>query len=439
MMTEIHQKLLEQALKSGRALQSKETRFVHHYQGKSDQTIHQTIPFYENLLFALALARTRTVEGVQEAKALLEKLLAYQSPNGLFPVYLHEFPFYHDQYIGAHLLPVFYWLDHLFHSVIGIDLKGPIQKLISATVPEVAHMPAALQAKALGALIAFKKAPEISFPLLDQCEGSKEKADWITGRLLAKLPLPEIKDWDPFMQLYTGDWRAIRFERGSPEVTLYDLYACSIAGELPRRLPAHHPVWLQAALCLPTEPHLTLAPKPVSPFTVIHLPAAEEGYPSGSYPFVLAWGKEPRSLILHPGALKNVDARTETVDFTLGAKPPLEDREACREIVFSLQEFPGFRLLVNGSPATTFRVDDEVMIELQNVTISLRFECIGRGVFQGHLSRGTKPTEWLNAGVNRYNGYDWLISLRTVDRDENTKIRMHYSFVDRPLPADRLP
>jgi hypothetical protein len=274
MMTEIHQKLLEQALKTGRALQSKETRFVHHYQGKSDQLLHQTIPFYENLLFALALARTRTVEGVQESKALLEKLLAYQSPQGLFPVYLHEFPFYHDQYIGAHLLPVFYWLDHLFHSVIGMDLKPAIQKLIAATAPEVAHMPAALQAKALGALIAFGKAPELSFPDLSACEGSKEKADWITGRLLAKLPLPAIADWDPHMQLYTGDWRCVRFERGAPEVTLYDLYGCSVSGELPRRLPAHHPTWLQAALCLPTEPHLTLDTKAASPFTTIHLPQA---------------------------------------------------------------------------------------------------------------------------------------------------------------------
>jgi hypothetical protein len=182
MMTEIHQKLLEQALKTGRALQSKETRFVHYYQGKSDQAIHQTIPFYENLLFALALARTRTVEGVQESKAILEKLLAYQSPEGLFPVYLHEYPFYHDQYIGAHLLPIFYWLDHLFHSVIGIDLKPAIQKLIASTLPEVPHMPPALQAKALGALTAFGKAHDLPFPAINTCEGSKEKADWITGR-----------------------------------------------------------------------------------------------------------------------------------------------------------------------------------------------------------------------------------------------------------------
>lgn len=438
MITDIHQKLLEQALKSGRALQSKETRFVHHYQGKSDQAIHQTIPFYENLLFALALARTRTVEGVQESKALLEKLLAYQSPQGLFPVYLHEFPFYHDQYIGAHLLPVFYWLDHLFHSVIGIDLKKPIQKLISATLPHVAEMPAALQAKALGSLIAFKQAPKLDFPSFDACEGPKEKADWITGRLLTKAPIPPIHDWDASMQLYTGDWRAMRFEKGSPEVTLYDLYGCSLSGELPRRLPSLHPAWLQAALCFPTEPPLSLAPQIAAPFRTIHLPTTEEGYPSGSYPFVLAWGKEPRSLILHPGALNKVDAREGTLDFTLGAKPPLEDREACREIVFSLQDFPGFRLLVNGSPATTFRIDDAVSLELPNALISLRFECIGRGVFQGHLSRGTKPTEWINAGVNRYNGYDWLISLRTIDRDENTKIRIHYDFVDR-TSADRLP
>lgn len=437
-MTEIHQKLLEQALKTGRALQSKETRFVHHYQGKSDQLLHQTIPFYENLLFALALARTRTVEGVQESKALLEKLLAYQSPQGLFPVYLHEFPFYHDQYIGAHLLPVFYWFDHLFHSVIGIDLKPAIQKLIAATLPEVAHMPAALQAKALGALIAFGKAPELPFLDLSACEGSKEKADWITGRLLAKLPLPPIADWDPHMQLYTGDWLSMRFERGAPDVTLYDLYGCSVSGELPRRLPAQHPTWLQAALCLPTEPHLTLDTKAASPFTTIHLPHTEEGYAVGSYPFVLAWNQEPRSIVLHPGSLKSVTTHEGTLTFTLGPKPPPEDREASREIVFSIQDFPGFRLIVNGKPASTFRPEDEVLLQMGAVSVALQFKCVGRGVFQGHLSRGTKPTEWVNAGANRFNGYDWLLSLRTIDRDDETKIQVRYRFVDSTPSADRL-
>lgn len=433
MIEEIHHKLNDLAVKTGRSLQSKETRMLHWNYGKREQEIDQTIPFYENLLFALALCRTKTVDGVQEAKALLEKLLAYQGASGLFPVYLHEFPFEHDLYIGAHLLPPLYYLDHYFHQVLGNGLKEAIRKLAQATRKVVGEMPFPLKAKAIGALIALNEEKKESFPQGEPFWSPKEIGSWLLGLSLAKLPFPQKLDWNSTLHSFTGPWRGIQFEKGMLELTLYELFLMSFQGSLPQHLSDLHPSFLQGALLFPeTRESLTLGN---DSYAAVSFDVKEGGYERGDYPFYIAWGNKGHSLVLHPGTLQHVKENKGELEIDLGLKPPFEDREKAREIVLSISQKAQPKVFVNGFPATTFKLGDKIVIETEDALIELIFEQRGKGIFLGHLSRGNRPTEWVNAGKNRFNGYDTQLALRSIDRDENVKIILRYRFSLKSDPS----
>ncbi len=85
--------LVELAVTSGRSHESPQTLLVHFCHEKQGESVNDTIPVYENLLFALALLRMQTVSNILEAKTLFGKILAFQNlETGNFPRYIHEYP-----------------------------------------------------------------------------------------------------------------------------------------------------------------------------------------------------------------------------------------------------------------------------------------------------------------------------------------------------------
>src|SRR3990167_7288503 len=80
---------IDLAVTAGRKRQSPRTGFVHMH---PDEAASDTIPIYENFCFVLALFRQKTAESVSEAKQLLERLLCFQTSNGNFPLYIHDYP-----------------------------------------------------------------------------------------------------------------------------------------------------------------------------------------------------------------------------------------------------------------------------------------------------------------------------------------------------------
>ena len=64
------------AIHYGRSLLRPFTRLIH----RND---NELIPLYDNFCFAIALIRQKSVEGVREGQALLERLYAFQAPKGL--------------------------------------------------------------------------------------------------------------------------------------------------------------------------------------------------------------------------------------------------------------------------------------------------------------------------------------------------------------------
>lgn len=81
---------VKRAVAVGRERQSSLTGFVHY--AFEDPESRDTIPVYENMLFALALCRTNQADHILEGRDIVLKLYPYFEISGAFGIYLHEWP-----------------------------------------------------------------------------------------------------------------------------------------------------------------------------------------------------------------------------------------------------------------------------------------------------------------------------------------------------------
>lgn len=398
-MDEVFRKINDLALQSGRALQSPETGFIHYFYQKVEGP-YTAIPIYENFLFALALCRVKSQESVQEAKILLEKLLAYQLPGGLFPIYLHDFPMAYDKYIGTKLLSPLYFLHHYFHLALGKEMAEKVSFAINK----------------------LKEASCIKKIDFDTVFTSPSLiADCLTGAFLAGPDLAEValkkalQYWHPHLQCYIGPFKNIRFAKGRQELTLFDLYMSAYTHELSPRLQGTHPLFLQGALIFPS--HFEYKKVEVPNFSFA---------PEVEYPFAFQWGtsSDLSLLTLSAPRAKNIafDGKN-AFTIQLGAPPNFEMKEEGKEVVWYAPLET--KILVNGKPATTFRAKDCISIEDDKIRFELKFQA-DQGVFQGHLSRGHLPSELHN---ERFSAYQWLLSWRTIERKEDCTLNIHIDYV----------
>lgn len=96
---------MSHALKAARHYVRPETGYLHYH--PTGDAPYATIPLYENFCYVLALFKTKEKEEVEKGIELLAKLLPFQNEEGLFPLYLHEYPAVRDQILSFnHLKPL---------------------------------------------------------------------------------------------------------------------------------------------------------------------------------------------------------------------------------------------------------------------------------------------------------------------------------------------
>ena len=443
-MQEIHKELNDLAIREFRGIQSKETGFVHSFYGKSEAP-HQAISVLDNFLFALGLCRLKTIEGVQEGKVLIEKLLAYQSVEGFFPVYLHEFPFIYDRHHGASLLPVLFSIYRYFHRVLGAEISKKlliaIEKLLSATLPELPLMSLPNRFRVGGALVGYGElthseewvAKGNALLDFDELKNSPSKfnpkhlGEAFSGALIAGGKI--VSDmhgwmkslWHPELCCYAGPFNRIYFNKGEPAITLFDLYMAS-------KIPSQAGL-LKAPLVFPIEVQSTEIFEQPNMFIGKNYSCSwllEGENKLGRYPFAFQW--DNASLIFHAPLTEKVKFNgQDKIEIDMGPCPELETKEPGRELYFYLTPKADQKILINGQTATTFRVGDLLTIEDAHMKIELRFESKS-GVFQGHISKACLPSEKDNFGQNRFEGYQWQILWRTISRDDHCPLTIHFSY-----------
>lgn len=354
-------KSVELALKAGRLKQSPQTGFVHHSYENLEKS-SETIPVYENFCFALALFRTKIAENVLEGKALLDRLFAFQTPEG-FPIYLHEYPQCKSRKLESKLSIVAQFLLKDFSAVLGEALRSKLELLVR--------------------------------PM----EKTDDWADLlIQSQLTGEDPAPALQWWDSQALCFVGPQKQ---DRGEPAVTLYDLIMGEWTGALSARALADHPIHLQASL---------IYPKTIQVMECSQL-WSRKFWGSGS---------PTHSALLYAQGAVVEEGSTMIIDL------PEKEVHDEMEISYYINRFPGAQFSVAGLKSTTFQLDEALCIESGGKIFEITFSLIeGEGRFWGHLHLGNRPGQIGCKGADKHEAFDWRIGLRTIERTKPCKIKIH--------------
>jgi len=481
--------LVELAVTSGRSHQSSQTGYVHYCHQKLDESVNHTIPPYENILFALALIRMQTVQNITEGKLLIDKILNFQDPeSGNFPIYLHEYPHCRDRFMAVHFLAPLYWVLKGFGKVLGDDLKAKIQAsvklIISYAGDHVEKAPFQIAIKvaageaAFGRLWSEKDLEKRGLDRLEALRKASESPDfgtWFSPTYIGEtlIALQMIYDnishspWKSFWSLISQTWfrpactyigvpvKLLQW-REEPQPTLYDLFLGDFAGGYPYHAFIDQPFQLQGALVRDHDEHLDPVTYPMTikgevaghPW-IIHQEThyaytlIDAGAPvppelkKGFHYTRVVWGDRNRihSLSCQGGNFTSMKHEVVEggVDLTvwLAEDPDQIDREKSHEVRFFVDQHEGLDITVQGKKATTFNFREEVAIKSPGLTCTLSFELIeGDARMMGHIQPGNRPSQVDLKGENRFNAYDWEISLRTIRRYTPCQLKIALRFSD---------
>lgn len=405
--------LYQLALEAGKKRLSEQTFFVH--QG-------DLIPVVDNFLYALALMRTKVADRILEARNLIERLLPYQLPSGNFPINLHEWPNTNDRFLGAQLLIPIHWINTEFASVLGATL----QEKLAESETRLKNYLAQTQTEKPGSdLIDLKVMACCDNPAFEDI--LQKRDPWLfevpknLGEILLALQLidPSLKDFIPYLQevthpsthQYSGP-SLNEYQNGdNPETTLFDLYITALSGVTPERVKKDHPIHLWAAAIQPIECEWKGKGRD---FNTYHGEAPDSKH-KGLHHFKYLWGdfSHPHSLVCQNGNYTNwsFQPSNDSFNFHFDLNDPQQENQ--HDVAFFIDYQP-IEILINGSPATTFNLGDEVVIKTKEKTFT--FHCKGEKGLVGHIMRSNRPSQLAIKGEHRYASFDWAIFLRSVRR-----------------------
>ncbi|HEV7737440.1 MAG TPA: hypothetical protein VGO47_08745 [Chlamydiales bacterium] len=427
---------MDLAFLAAKKRQSPRTGFVHFFYGNDLAT--DTIPFYENLCYAVALLHQKKAEFVLEAKDLIQRLLSFQTAEGNFPVYLHDFPRCFSLLLGLKVAPLLLRASAM--SSMGAECKDKIenalqhifsfyatQKILRPFTPLWEYRYQMCRAVWMGE----------SFPEDDLDCSSFSSSDWWEYWVTKQFEeAPKCNFYHASLQLCLGPFIFDRAQNGfEPSFTLID-WAC---GEFwdSSKITEDHPLQIGlAALDFVQKESMD-----VSSFSLLsrletgnwNLLWKDECVHSLSLEVLEARGSIqkilPGTLTPFPGQsfLSTLPGVTKESDqiFYIDLPATFElNREDLFEIAFYIDASPTISLWINELKGTSFQLGDWIQIKsVEGRSVSLRFDLAeGEADFCGHIFRSNRSNQQLNT---RGESFDWKIGLRTLRRSEKCVVSVH--------------
>jgi|GEM_PF-1133879 len=482
---ETTRKLIDAAITAGRCFQSSQTGLIHYYHSHHAELIHQTIPTYDNAVFVLALFRSRVVENIREAQNLLGRLLAFQTEEGNFPFYLHEYPLSKNFSLAIQLMAPFYWILKLFGHVLGKDLRISLELCIKRLVSYVLHAAQIKQfnfsmtARLTAGLLAFGRQlnvnewQETGKHLLEELKADTAIENWSDTSHIADILIAlsmakgefQAPIWDRFMQFITQTWHiglatycgpCISEHQNQlyPAGNLYELYMGCLTGRLENRMILPTIELLQGSLIQPIN-HIFEEAKvqmeefggsyqeatwlchPSQNFALTLLekhPALDERIHKTYTPFRLIWGNSshPHSLVCQGGNAKSIAYKWK--------KPVIElifelddfkenSNDSSREICFYVDIYPELLIGIGQLRTTVFEFKQVIQMKLnEEQELTMTFELLeGEGNFLGHIAQSNRPSQLKQTEAKKLQVFDWMIFLRTLRRSDHCKIKVTLS------------
>jgi hypothetical protein len=412
-------KSIDLCLAACRKRQSPRTGLIHYFNELEEYT--DTIPLYENFCFAIALYRQKTVESVLEGKALLERLLAFQTLDGNFPIFLHEFPRCYDRMQGLKIAPLLLQLQRHFSSVLASELKQKLSLAVENILKSFSEPLQGLWQQRYEMCKYNKSSVEPSI------RSAADWADWlVSAQLGGDPPLPFEHLFHPELQVFFDPAFFQIQERFEPRPHLIEWLLAESLGTFSPRLLRDHPLQMQLASLWPTA---QLADKSGSEEFVLSendRVAVWKTSPDKSADVLrFFWGKDPlNSFILSytvPTHICLIGKNQWEILFDLPEDADQTHNDLF-EALFYCSLSPDIHLIINQRQGTVFSLGDQIQISSPTCRISLYFELLsGEGHFRGHISKANRPSQ---IKTKSYETYDWQIGLRTLRRSPKASIRV---------------
>lgn len=416
---ETTRKWIATAVNAGRALQSAETGFIHLSHRFYEEKQPLAIPLYENFLFALALLRTKDHENIHEAKALLDRLLHFQSQYqdvmGCFPAYIHEYPYCNDYSRSLQIAFPLQAILEGYGKILPPELRDRVTAALAAIKKSAARLGSPAMKYAWAKLLVGANSSiseiaswdELGLTLLAaQQTGNASKAE----QLLQRYAL----FWSESLGRYIGPPELISYDKFDTTIALSDyLYAAAVGKEYDR-LYATLPTALAAAL-LPDKP--LVLPPVVSQEGELHAYSIhkDDAYAVATSvqqsPFPLyAVFAQHTCVITAPRGGATVAHEAGKIALSMHVEPVDPDEENVELCNLFINFVPEVRFLVGGKAATIFTAGDAITLS-SGITVSFSHNPEIRVI--GELLRKNRPTQRF-----RRECYDWCLSFRvpTLDR-----------------------
>jgi hypothetical protein len=480
--TDQFRQMTELAISYGKKRLSDQTGFLHHCYNLAAGEVALPIPLVENFLFALALLKSRQIDHVNQAKALLEKLLPFQNSQsgtvyeGNFPIYLHDYPLCKDRFTGILVAEVIFWILKDYAQGLG-PLKGQLKEAFKNSLSHAVKTyfekstsyPVGLKIAAIAKesypFLEDRKLCDVGRELFDKLSEAPDFDCWCSpsslGTILSALSIagvdPNNSVWNHFWRHLSATWHLKtaayvgpslkEFEAGfEPEVTLYDYYLGYYTGQLSKRALTENLAQLESALIAPAVYTFASHSYPVEidgeirgrSWRLYHeedlaycLVLDDQTKPkeAANHSFRLVYGDLSRchSLVSAGGNASLKAFKTEgnqlRLTYELLGGFDLEDREKSRDLLFYVDVHPEMMFLVDGHLSSTFKLSESLVLRDDQCQITLRFDLEeGQGRFFGHRQLSNRPSQLNTKGIARYDVFDWQLFLRTVGRDEKCLI-----------------
>lgn len=418
--------ILAKALQFGRDRQSKYTGFFHYC--FEDPASKETIPLLENFLFSFALFSTHTQVQMLEGKDLLLRLLKFQTEEGLFPLYMHEFPVCRKPLANVkHLLALFH-LFEAYGNLLGGEGK-------SALLLAIEKLDRALEAyRPLPPILAFqkgafdyrsKRGEKPSFQQAMTSSNMWEEYAYAASLLREEFSIP----WHPTYHRYAGPLIEERRKESIPEPTIFD-HLLMQAGEREEIQALHALLALDATYSFAPYSLPGWEFYEQDPFYLIFLSRMDGASEEKRSPYLHlfeVFNKE-HSLVCQESRMKEVHLSKTPIGFEALFTYPVEGKEEDVELSLFINREPTARIMINEVRATCFALQDKIEIFLGEGRIGVTFQIVeGEGEFVGHLSYGNRPAQISKKVKEEYAAFDWKISLRTLTRSPHFVLKAQFT------------
>lgn len=445
----LNKQFFEAALCVAHKLKSEQTGFVHFSFEKPFDASYDTIPLYYNFLYALALLRSHQVVHMQEGMRILNHLLSFES-EGLFPRYIHNYPFVHEHIDQIHILLtlVIIQRDHasLFSSELALKLKRVVSRLYDACLDMgLVDTLSELKMSLLSYAIKWIEHEEALFPLKTwnelRVDSTQQLSDLlIFSQLLVNTPMQkELKKiyalanqaYHKCTKSYKGPIHSELWDKKEPEWTLFHHVMHARAyQEISNRAT---PEMLLLALIeyIDEEP---LGQEEKS-FQFSYLPLTETYHNPHLALFNLAFkgDKDVFHLTCYAKEFMFSSKIEEDVYYGKFTLTKRFDPTDCKEAVFELfiNHPEKCQMFVQGKPATTFLMNEDIIIQVPGQAISLMVHSSNdQSHFIGQLSRSNRPSQ-INA--SQFEAYDLKIAIRSVKYEPGDVLTLSMKLIGEHL------